>query len=149
MKSNATENYKTILCALLDCGYLDLQILDDTDEDFLMEAIEDLQNLEIPISLNAITDTMFLEAMCKIREAWDARLDELESDKANGYPLEQEELEELEAIRELNPEEDISWYCNCLDTGIYIINGKYDVYQKYFGDLLDDLENKMGFEFGC
>ena len=144
-----TEMWKSILCELLDCGYLDLDILDDADEDYVLEAIEDCKANGIPVCLNTITDTMFLEAQTRINGEWDARLDELGSDKANGYPLAQEELEELEAIKELNPEEDISWYCNCLDTGIYIINDKYDVYKKYFGDLLDELENKMGFEFGC
>ena len=144
-----TNMWKSILCELLDCGYLDLDILDDADEDFVLETIEYLKSDGIPVSLNTITDSMFHEAQTRINGEWDARLDELGSDKANGYPLAQEELEELEAIKELNPEEDITWYCNCLDTGIYIVNDKYDVYRKYFGDLLDELENEMGFEFGC
>lgn len=142
-----TNMWKSILCELLDCGYLDLDILDDADEDFVLEAIEDCKANGIPVSLNAITDAMFMMAQSEINAAWDARVDELGSDKANGYAGEYE-IKELEAIKELNPEEDISWYCNCLDTGIYIINDKYDVYKKYFGDLLDELEGKMGFEFG-
>lgn len=140
--------WKSILCELLDCGYLDLDILDDADEDFVLEAIEDCRANGIPVSLNAITDTMFMMAQSEINAAWDARLDELGSDEANGYAGEYE-LEELEAIKELNPEEDITWYCNCLDTGIYIVNDKYDVYKEYFGVLMDELEDKMGFEFGC
>lgn len=143
-----TEMWKSILCELLDCGYLDLDILDDADEDYVLEAIEDCKANRIPVSLNAITDAMFLEAQTRINGEWDARLDELGSDEANGY-ADEDELKELEAIKELDPEEDISWYCNCLDTGIYIINDKYDVYKEYFGDLLDELEGKMGFEFGC
>lgn len=143
-----TEMWKSILCELLDCGYLDLNILDDADEDYVLEAIEDCKDNGIPVSLNAITDAMFLEAQTRINGEWDARLDELGSDEANGY-ADEDELKELEAIKELNPEDDISWYCNCLDTGIYIVNDKYDVYKEYFGDLLDELEDKMGFEFGC
>lgn len=143
-----TEMWKSILCELLNCGYLDLNILDDADEDYVLEAIEDCKANGIPVSLNAITDAMFLEAQTRINGEWDARLDELGSDEANDY-ADEDELKELEAIKELNPEEDITWYCNCLDTGIYIINDKYDVYKEYFGDLLDELENKMGFEFGC
>jgi hypothetical protein len=142
-----TEMWKSILCELLNCGYLDLDILDDADEDYVLEAIDDCKANGIPVSLNAITDAMFLEAQTRINGEWDARLDELGSDEANGY-ADEDELKELEAIKELNPEEDITWYCNCLDTGIYIINNKYDVYKEYFGDLLDELENKMGFEFG-
>ena len=143
-----TEMWKSILCELLDCGYLDLDILDDADEDYVLEAIEDCKANGIPVSLNTITDSMFLEAQTRINGEWDARLDELGSDKANGY-ADEDELKELEAIKELNPEDDIQWYCNCLDTGIYIVNDKYDVYKEYFGDLLEELENKTGFEFGC
>ena len=142
-----TDMWKSILCELLNCGYLDLDILDDADEDYVLEAIEDCKANGIPVSLNAITDTMFMMAQSEINAAWDARFDELGSDEANGYAGE-DELKELEAIKELNPEEDIGWYCNCLDTGIYIVNDKYDVYKEYFGDLLDELESKMGFEFG-
>lgn len=143
-----TEMWKSILCELLDCGYLDLNILDDADEDYVLEAIENCKANGIPVSLNAITDAMFMEAQTRINGEWDARLDELGSDEANGY-ADEDELKELEAIKELNPEEDITWYCNCLDTGIYITNDKYDVYKEYFGDLLEELEGKMGFEFGC
>lgn len=148
MKSNATENYKTILCALLDCGYLDLQILDDTDEDFLMEAIERLQDEHLPISLNAITSEMFWMAKDELSSEVEVRKDEIGSDVENGYAGEYEE-KELEEISDLNPDEDVEWFCNCLDTSIYIINDKYDVYVKYFRDKLDELEDKMGFEFGC
>lgn len=141
-----TEMWKSILCELLDCGYLDLDVLDDADEDYVLEAIEDCKADGIPVSLNAITDNMFMMAQSEINVAWNARVDELGSDEANGCAGEYE-IEELEAINELDPEKDITWYCNCLDTGIYIINDKYDVYKKYFGDLMDELENKMGFEF--
>lgn len=143
-----TEMWKSILCELLDCGYLDLDILDDADEDYVLEAIGDCRANGIPVSLNVITDAIFLEAQTRINGEWDARLDELGSDEANDY-ADEDELKELEAIKELNPEEDITWYCNCLDTRIYIINDKYDVYKEYFGDLMEELENKMGFEFGC
>jgi len=141
------DMWKSILCELLDCGYLDLDILDDANEDFVLEAIEDCKANGIPVSLNAITDAMFMMAQSEINAEWDARVDELGSNETNGYAGEYE-IKELEAIKELNPEEDVTWYCNCLDTGIYIVNGKYDVYKEYFGDLLDELEDKMGFEFG-
>lgn len=140
--------WKSILCELLDCGYLDLNILDDADEDFVLEAIEDCKANGIPVSLNAITDAMFYRAQMELNAAWDARLDEIGSDVENGYASEYE-VKELEAIKELNPEEDVTWYCNYLDTGIYIVNDKYEVYLEYFGDLMAELENKMGFEFGC
>ena len=142
-----TEMWKSILCELLNCGYLDLDILDDADEDYVLEAIDDCKSNGIPISLNAITDSMFMDAQMEIYTALNERIDVLSDYEADGN-IDNDELKELEAIKELNPDEDIGWYCNCLDTGIYIINDKYDVYKEYFGDLLDELEGKMGFEFG-
>ena len=142
------EMWKSLLCDLLDCGYLDLNILNDADEDFVIEAIDNLRFEQIPISLNAITYEMFSVARMRIETELEVRIDELGSDKESGCAGEYE-LTELEAISTLTPEEDIEWYCNCLDTGIYIINDKYDVYMEYFKDLMDELENKMGFEFGC
>jgi len=141
-------DWKSILCDLLDCGYLDLQILDDAREDFVLQAIDDCRAEDIPITLNAITDNMFANAQMEINAELDARLDEIGSDVANGYAREYE-IKELEAIKELNPDEDITWYCNCLDTGICIGNDKYEVYLEYFGDLLAELEDKMGFKFEC
>ena len=143
-----TEMWKSILCELLDCGYLDLDILDDADEDYVLEVIEDCKANGISVSLNAITYCMFLRAQSEINNALDERIDILKEYEADGN-IDEDELKELEAIKQLDPDGDITWYCNCLDTGIYIINDKYDVYKEYFGDLLDELENKMGFEFGC
>lgn len=142
-----TEMWKSILCELLDCGYLDLNILDDADEDYVLDAIEDCKDNGISVSLNTITDCMFTRAQIDINDTLNARLDDLKNYEADGV-IEDGELKELEEIKELDPEDDISWYCNCLDTGIYIINDKYDVYKEYFGDLMEELENKMGFEFG-
>ena len=143
-----TEMWKSILCELLDCGYLDLNILDDADEDFVLEAIENLRFEGLEISLNAITSEMFWKARAGIASAVENRKIELQSFEAE-MSITDDEREKLEAIEELNPDEDIEWFCNCLDTSIYIINDKYDVYKEYFSDLLDELENKMGFEFGC
>lgn len=139
--------WKSILCELLNCGYLDLDILDDADEDYVLGAIENCRVEDIPITLNAITDDMFACAQMEINNALDERIDVLSDYEADGN-IDEDELKELEAIKKLNPDEDIAWYCNCLDTGIYIANDKYDVYKEYFGDLLDELEGKMGFEFG-
>ena len=142
-----TDMWKSILCELLNCGYLDLNILDDADEDYVLEAIDDCKSNGIPVSLNAITYSMFIAAQSEINVALYERINVLADYEANGN-IDKDELKELEAIKELNPDEDIRWYCNCLDTGIYIANDKYDVYKEYFGDLLDELEGKMGFEFG-
>ena len=142
----AKNNRDGLLCALLDCGYLDLSILDDTDESFILEAVERLQDEGIRLSLNGITDEMFCMAQSEIRDALEERRSDLEHWKLMDTTS-PKEMEELEALNELDPEEDIGWFCNCLDTSIYIAADYEEVYRKYFGELLDDLEEKMGFAF--
>ena len=142
-----TEMWKSILCELLNCGYLDLDILDDADEDYVLEVIENLRFEGLEISLNAITSDMFWKARADIASAIENRIEELKDYEAN-ESIDDDERKELTEIVALNPDEDIEWFCNCLDTSIYIVNDKYDIYKEYFGDLLDELEGKMGFEFG-
>lgn len=143
-----TDMWKSILCELLNCGYLDINILDDADEDFVLEAIENLRFEGLEISLNTITSEMFWKARADIVSAVENRKEELKDYEAN-ESIEDDERKELTEIAALKPDEDIEWFCNYLDTSIYIVNGKYDVYKEYFGDLLDELEGKMGFEFEC
>lgn len=145
-----TEMWKSILCELLNCGYFDLDILDDADEDYVLEAIENLRFEDIEISLNAITSEMFYKARADIASAVENRKEELQGYEVD-FSITDDEREELEAIEELNPDEDIEWFCNCLDTSIYFVyqRDKSDVYRKYFGDLISDLEDKTGFEFEC
>ena len=68
------EMWKSLLCDLLDCGYLDLNILNDADEDFVIEAIDNLRFEQIPISLNAITYEMFSVARMRIETELEVRI---------------------------------------------------------------------------
>lgn len=141
-----TEMWKSILCELLDCGYLDLNILDDTDEDFVMEAVENLEGEDLPITLNGITHEMFWKVRADIASAVENRKCELQGYEVD-FSLSEDEQKELEVLEELDPEEDIEWFCNCLDTSIYFVcsRDKAGIYRKYFGDLIEELETKMGF----
>ena len=52
----------------------------------------------------------------------------------------------MEEVEELDPEKDVDYFCNCLDTHIRFVNHK-DVYRKCFASVIEEIENDMGFEF--
>ena len=66
----------------------------------------------------------------------------LENDE--GY---QELLSDLNLINdnELNPEYDIDYYCNYIDTPVYIRHLGF--YQKWLPEFLDSVEDNMGWPF--
>ncbi|NBH97229.1 hypothetical protein D7Y41_02280 [Anaerotruncus sp. 1XD22-93] len=137
-----------ILLVLLECGSLDLRILDDVGYD-LGEIVEELQTDGIKPTLNIITGEIFrkgqLELTGAVRDAIDERKnqkDNMEEGEAE-YDRLQEEIDELES---LNPWEDMSWYCNCIDTSCWFSNNE-EIYRKYIPDATSNIEDNMGFEF--
>lgn len=46
---------------------------------------------------------------------------------------------------ELNPENDLDYYLNCLDTHVYMKNIEF--YERWMENEIEDIENKMGFNF--
>lgn len=60
------------------------------------------------------------------------------SDSADDYFI-----DELECC---DPEEDVEWFCNCLDTSIWFKDNE-EIYRKYLEDEISDIEENMGFEF--
>lgn len=137
-----------ILLVLLECGSLDLRILDDVGYD-LGEIVEELQTDGIKPTLNIITGEIFrkgqLELTGAVRDAIDERKnqkDNMEEGEAE-YDRLQEEIDELES---LNPWEDMGWYCNCIDTSCWFSNNE-EIYRKYIPDAISNIEDNMGFEF--
>lgn len=183
---------ESLLAALLDCGYLDIQILDDCNYD-LGEIVEDLKFEGIEISLNAITDAIFMKGQRELTDAVEellnskkADLDELKEDadelseRSNQLQSDIEDLdededaeeidelsaeleniedqitnrdeqieeleEEIEELEVLDPESDMEWFCNCLDTSCWFSDNE-EIYRKYFESVIDDIEYNMGFTF--
>ena len=140
------DMYKSILCAVLDCGYLDLNMLDDADEDFVVEAIDEMCNERCDVSLNGIFGTMFSRVQYELRCAVENRIEELEGYEASDC-IGEDEKDELESLKELDPDNDVTWYINWTDTHIYICEDKEEIYRKYFEETINDLEAKMGLCF--
>ena len=150
------SNCEDLLRIFLDCGSLDLSVLDGIEYD-LCEIVEELYAEGIRPTLNAITDAVFrigqMELAEAVAEAISRRKEEqYEIDEAAApdpdtapeeYARLQSEIDELEM---LDPEEDMGWYCNCLDTTCWIDEHE-SIYRKYLADEISEIEERMGFEF--
>lgn len=140
-----------ILMVLLECGSLDLRILDDVGYD-LGDIVEELSADGIKPTLNAITDEIFRRGQCElvaaVEDAIEERKDQQDDTDDTGegeaeYDRLQEEIDELES---LSPEEDMEWFCNCLDTSCWFNNNE-EIYRKYIPEAISNIEDNMGFEF--
>ena len=63
-----------------------------------------------------------------------------------GFQWREDVQECLAELENLNPEEDIEYFCNCLDTHIRFINHE-ETYRRLFKIELEEIEHDMGFEF--
>ncbi len=144
------SNRDDILQCLLHCGSLDLSVLDDVEYD-LCEIIEEMQFSGLPISLNAITHEVFRQGQRELEDAINDAIEEREQElfdmddigdtETSEYNEIQEEINELKT---LNPEEDMAWYCNCLDTSCWFRNNR-DIYINLLPREIEQIEYNMGF----
>lgn len=141
------SNKEGILMRLLNCGSLDLSMLDDIGYD-LDEIIDELQE-DGCLSLNNIFESVFNKGIQEVYEALedikkiikdDIEDEDTDEEEHNAFECELKELEKL------NPEEDIDYFTNCLDTHISI-NNNQDIYRDYLIDDLKEIEKNMGFDF--
>lgn len=140
-----------ILMVLLECGSLGLQILEGVGYD-LGDIVEELSADGIKPTLNAITDEIFRRGQCELVAAVEDAIQERKDQQAETddtkegeteYDRLQDEIDELES---LNPEEDMDWFCNCLDTSCWFSNNE-EIYRKYIPEAISNIEDNMGFEF--
>lgn len=129
-------NQNIVLRTVLDCGTGDLCVLDDIGYD-VGNIVEDLLAEGIKPTLNAITAEAFRKGAEELAQIVRERLCE---------PNEEDDAETLEALRLLNPERDIEWYCNCLDTHVYFVRNE-EIYREYLSQEIKCVEDKMGFSF--
>ena len=141
---SAIEN---VCCALLDCGYLDIQILEDVEYD-LGEIVEELLANDIKPTLNIITGEIFRKGIEEMEDAVRQAMQNVADNQLIEYDDEEyEKLEEqFDELESLNPKEDIEYFCNCLNTSIYFVNNE-EIYRKYLLDEISAIEDNMGFEF--
>lgn len=139
-----------LLCAILDCGTGDLNMLDDT-EAHIFEIIQQMRSEGIELTLNNIMAEIFNEGILRLDEAVRSFREDLESEEQNGN-ITATRCEQLEKLRRLNinPKHDFGFYVNCMDTSLYFNpqpdkEEKRQVYEELFEDELLDLMNYTGF----
>ena len=140
-----------ILMVLLECGSLDLQILEGVGYD-LGDIVEELSADGIKPTLNAITDEIFRRGQCELVAAVEDAIQERKDQQAETDDTKEGETEYdrlqvvIDELDSLNPEEDMDWFCNCLDTSCWFSNNE-EIYRKYIPEAISNIEDNMGFEF--
>lgn len=139
MHSNIIDS---LLRAIFDCGSMDLEMLNDVKYDFneIIAQLDDepLQNVGFNGFMKAVVDVGIIH----LKEAIDDRICELEAIYSE-TDLDDEENEELAALRRLDPNCDIEAYFNCLDTHVYFRYNEKE-YRSYMADAIDSFRDNTG-----
>lgn len=138
------------LMTLLNCGSLDLKLIDDVGYDWCdilgTDVAEGLLACKMhKISgINYIMRQVFDFGLSQIENAIDERIECLRETQEN-YGISDEQKKELRALEKLNVWEDLESYHNCIDTHVWFNkNGK--IYRKYLSEALDSFADGTGFE---
>ena len=128
---------------MLSCGTLDLELLDRVgyDWDEVLEQLDwpDGEGFNFNRLMRAIVDVGIIH----IKQAVEDRICELEAVE-NERELDEDEAEEMESLRRLDPDQDIEGFFNCLDTHVWFRqNGS--IYRRYLSSALDSFEDNVGF----
>lgn len=143
-----------LLCVLLGCCRGDLLVLKNVGYN-LGEIAEQLKMEGLQPSLNMVTDEIFWKGQSELAEAVEKKLQEKlqelenlldEMDYARCAEQFNQLQEEIEKLESLNPENDMDWFCNYLDTSCWFSNNE-DIYQEYLAAEIKAIENNMGFNF--
>ena len=119
-------NNEQILVKFLNCGFLDLKVLEDTKFD-VMEIISEMERP----TLNDIIYSIFQKGI----DLW-----------LNALKEKQRDFDCPDEIKYLSGE-DIDFDINFIASRIYFSDNG-DIWNKFFGSEIEDVEEKMGFHFG-
>ena len=125
---------ETALCEIFGCGRDDLRLLAGVNYDmgFVIEWCMDRYS---STNINDIMRYVFYMGVEYIKQAIEDELDETEDE------------EEIEALKKLDPDKDIMYVCNCLDTRVWFRDAeKTNIYTEYLQDALDEFHVCTGFE---
>ena len=140
------KGVESLLCSILDCGYSDLSILNDVGHD-LREIVDYLHDMGVHPTLNAITDEIFRKGVDAFKYKIKDRIHDLEHRLESCENNEIEELRgQIDTLQYLDPDEDIEWHCNYLDTSISFSDNE-EIYRKHLANEISEIEDDMGFKF--
>lgn len=129
------------LMQILQCGVLDLKLIDDVGYDFC-----DILELDstFQFDINFVMARVFEYGFSRIEDAIYERKEYL-TDTRDTYGISEEQQKELDALNELAVIDDFQTYHNCIDTHVWCDRNK-EIYKKYLSEALDDFAEGTGFE---
>jgi len=133
-----------LLCSMLKCGYLDLEMLDDIKYDW-GDILKQIDYPDEEVTFNDLIGGAFELGACNIAETVENRINDLKVTQME-RKLDEDEKQELEDLRSLNPAQDIQGYFNCLDARIWFADNE-DIYRKYVPEALESFEDNTGLTF--
>ena len=133
-----------LLTALLECGTLDLGVLDRVGYDWC-DVLDRAEGFGVSFEKLGFNGLMRLVVDMGIEDLATAIGDRICELKAitNEKELDEDEAEELEMLRLLDPEEDVNAYFNFLDTHAYLQRNQ-DIYRDYAQDEVKEFEENTG-----
>ena len=157
---------QAVLSKILNCGYCDLELLEDIDYD-LDNIIEDLMDNNC-LSLHGIFRSVFTQGALDLQAAFNKNKDtireeilqSIEEDKnewVNSGEMTQAEFEECDEYKEkirhlkllddniLRPEKDVGMFLNYQDTHVSIKH--LDFYKAWMETTINEIESNMGWDF--
>ena len=170
------RNSEYLLCALLDCGYADLEMLDDVGYD-IVDITKEARLMFGDICLNSIIAVIFQKGLSDLEVAFadnqnriideiDEEIKQIKNDYKNNW-LEDKDDEDWELSEEWDTSE-CRWEVDDLERlrmdlvdfhpvydGSYFINyldshiymPHLEFYRKYMGDEVSKIEDNMGISF--
>ena len=139
---NTLTQKDELLRALLNCGSMDLSLLDNVKYSWF-DVLEQLDGLSLEdLDFNNLMRAVVSVGIIETKDALFERIEELETQSE----INDDEKAELAALKTLDPDQDIEGYFNCLDTHVYFANNA-SVYRQYLSDAIDAFENNTGLVF--
>lgn len=150
-----------MICSMLNCGSLDLEMLDKCNYDY-DDIKYNFDEMKVKnIDLNTLLSSCLNLYINHIQEKIDEKITETESDLkgledyedmyggniAYEYVVEMKRLrKQLEELQSLYAYDDIEYNTNYLDTNIYIVDDEIRaIYQKYLEQEIENENEQLGF----
>lgn len=126
------DQMQSLLCTVLDCGYLDLDMILDSKYD-LDDIWEYAREFAERPTINDLIYSMLSMGLNDIQAYIEEHSDNIREE------LSDEEKEVFDEIT-FEPSDDIELFVNCIDSHAWFLNDKGENYNKYFPKAIEHFE---------
>ena len=134
---------QSLLCEMLSCGSMDLYMLDFIGYGW-DEILDQMDWPREGLDFNDVLRGAVSIGIINLKKAVSERILVLEAEESIHGKLEPEEAEELDALRLLNPDDDIGGDFNFLATHVWFEKNS-STYRRYLPEAVDEFEDNVGF----